>query len=124
MRPGDQPPFRWEGLARPETLNEVRHAIKIWGTHAGLGAELLASVILAGYEAMANAAEHAYRDAELGPVAITIAATDNTLTATITDHGHWRQPTVGGSAAAVCCSSKAWSTSSPSPAAARAPRSG
>jgi serine phosphatase RsbU (regulator of sigma subunit)/anti-sigma regulatory factor (Ser/Thr protein kinase) len=96
MRPGDQSPFHWEGLARPETLNEVRRAIKIWGTHAGLGTELLSSVMLAGYEAMANAAEHAYRDAELGPVAITIAATDSTLTATITDHGHWRQPTAGG----------------------------
>jgi hypothetical protein len=54
MRPGDQSRFHWEGLARPETLNEVRRAIKIWGTHAGLGTELLSSVMLAGYEAMAN----------------------------------------------------------------------
>ena len=32
MRPSDRPPFHWEGLARPETLTEVRRAIKIWGT--------------------------------------------------------------------------------------------
>ena len=96
MRPGDRPPFRWEGPARPEILNEVRRAIKIWGTHTGLGTELLSSVLLATYEAMANAAEHAYRDHELGSVAIAIDAADDTLTATVADRGRWRQPTTGG----------------------------
>ncbi|HJP72671.1 MAG TPA: SpoIIE family protein phosphatase [Pseudonocardiaceae bacterium] len=95
MRPNDQT-FRWEGLAHPESLGGVRRAIKVWGANAGLSRDLISSVMLATYEAMANAADHAYRHDELGPVIVTIARDADTVTASVSDQGTWRSPRQGG----------------------------
>lgn len=95
VRPIDQS-FRWEGLAHPESLGEVRKAVKVWGVNAGLPPDLVSSVMLATYEAMANAADHAYRHDEVGPVTVTIARDDDSVTASVSDQGTWRSPTQGG----------------------------
>jgi serine phosphatase RsbU (regulator of sigma subunit)/anti-sigma regulatory factor (Ser/Thr protein kinase) len=95
VRPIDRT-FRWEGLAHPESLGEVRRAIKVWGANAGLSPDLVSSVMLATYEAMANAADHAYRHDQLGPVTVTIARVTDTVTASVSDQGTWRSPRQGG----------------------------
>jgi anti-sigma regulatory factor (Ser/Thr protein kinase) len=49
-------------------------------------------IVLAGYEAMANSAEHAYLDGEAGPVEVRAEALPGRLTVTVTDYGSWRPP--------------------------------
>lgn len=63
--------------------------------HFALGDELFNDLLLAVYEALANAAEYAYVDAPLpGTVGLSAAyAPDSdTLMVTVTDHGSWRPP--------------------------------
>jgi anti-anti-sigma factor len=50
-------------------------------------------VMVAVGEACANAAEHAYRNAEPGPMSVTAEVdVDGVLTVTVRDHGTWRPP--------------------------------
>lgn len=48
-------------------------------------------MVLAVHEALANAAEFAYRrDRRAGTVDLEATVGDGTLTVTVVDHGHWR----------------------------------
>jgi serine/threonine-protein kinase RsbW len=52
----------------------------------------VADVVLASYEALANAAEHAYPS---GPGLVDLVAartTDGRVLVTVSDHGRWRPP--------------------------------
>ncbi|HEY9416394.1 MAG TPA: ATP-binding protein [Pseudonocardia sp.] len=50
-------------------------------------------IVLATYEALANATEHAYHDRTPGQVTLEADRTDNELTITVRDNGGWRIPT-------------------------------
>lgn len=79
-------------IGRPETLVEVRHRLERWAAKTGLPALVVADLVLSSYEALANAAEHAYPFGQ-GPVDLMAArTTDGRVLVTVRDHGQWRPP--------------------------------
>ncbi|MEX5717103.1 SpoIIE family protein phosphatase [Geodermatophilus maliterrae] len=86
-------PLQLDLLAVPASLPAVRRRLSAWLTALGMGEEDRVGVMVAVGEACANAAEHAYRDAEPGPVQVTAAVdVDGVLTVTVRDEGTWRPP--------------------------------
>lgn len=78
------------GQAGP--LVEVRHTLQRWAAHTGLSALGVADLVLASYEALANAVEHAYPSGG-GPVDLLAARTaDGRVLVAVRDHGRWRPP--------------------------------
>lgn len=79
-------------LSEPGQLVEVRHQLERWATKAGLRASTVSDLVLASYEALANAAEHAY--AARGGLVDLVAArtTDGRVLVIVSDHGRWRPP--------------------------------
>lgn len=75
-----------------DRLPELREALADWLGTLSLSEERREDVVLAGYEAMANSAEHAYRDGDAGPVDVRAEALNGRLTVTVTDYGAWRPP--------------------------------
>jgi serine/threonine-protein kinase RsbW len=76
------------GVVRDELAHWLNHDLQ-------LGRQLRADVTLAVYEAMINAAEHAYRDRKLVPTMSVHAECDtgtSTLAVEVRDHGQWRMP--------------------------------
>ncbi|WP_370965165.1 ATP-binding protein [Amycolatopsis sp. cg9] len=73
-------------------LPRLREALAEWLRALGLSEERQEDIVLAGYEAMANSAEHAYRDREAGPIDVRAEALGGRLTVTVTDYGSWRPP--------------------------------
>jgi serine/threonine-protein kinase RsbW len=79
-------------LGRPGQLVEVRHQLERWAAGTGLSAVVVADLVLASYEALANAAEHAY---PIGAGSVDLVAartTDGRVLVTVRDHGTWRRP--------------------------------
>jgi serine/threonine-protein kinase RsbW len=79
-------------LGQPGQLVEVRHHLQRWVAGTGLPALTMADVVLASYEALANAAEHAYPS---GPGSVDLVAartTDDRVLVTVRDYGRWRPP--------------------------------
>ncbi|WP_103347531.1 ATP-binding protein [Amycolatopsis sp. CA-128772] len=73
-------------------LPDLREALNRWLAALHLDVERREDIVLAGYEAMANAAEHAYPDGAAGPVEVRAEALPGRLTVTVTDYGTWRPP--------------------------------
>lgn len=75
-------------------LAGLRHALAEWATRAGLSDEDTEALVLASYEAMANAVEHAYRDQTQGLLDLRGAVDDEQerVVITVTDYGQWRPP--------------------------------
>lgn len=90
--PAPPAPFHQRGAAAADRLPELREALAAWVRTLGLGQDREEDVVLAGYEAMANSAEHAYRDRDAGVVDVRAEASDGRLTVTITDYGAWQAP--------------------------------
>jgi anti-sigma regulatory factor (Ser/Thr protein kinase) len=84
--------FHRRTVALADRLPELREALAEWVRALGLGVEREEDVVLAGYEAMANSAEHAYRDQEAGYVDVRAEALAGGLIVTVTDYGNWRAP--------------------------------
>ncbi|MFJ7219906.1 ATP-binding protein [Amycolatopsis sp. NPDC098790] len=78
--------------AEADRLPELREALADWLGTLSLSEERREDVVLAGYEAMANSAEHAYRNGDAGPVDVRAEALNGRLTVTVTDYGAWRAP--------------------------------
>jgi anti-sigma regulatory factor (Ser/Thr protein kinase) len=79
-------------LGGPGHLVEVRHQLEHWAANAGLRASTVADLVLAAYEALANAAEHAYPSRD-GPVDLVAArTTDGRVLVIVSDYGRWRPP--------------------------------
>lgn len=79
-------------VGQPGPLVEVRHNLQRWAAHTGLSAMLVADLVLASYEALANAVEHAYPSGG-GPVDLIAARTaDGRVLVAVRDHGRWRPP--------------------------------
>ena len=77
--------------ARPESLAEVRRALRRWLRAVHAGEEDVTLLTLAVGEATANAVEHAYSPT---PATYTLTADcdDGVVTIVITDAGRWRRP--------------------------------
>ncbi len=79
-------------IGTPGALVEVRHHLERWAANTGLAVSALADLVLSTYEALANAAEHAYPSGH-GPVDLVAArTTDGRVLVTVRDHGRWREP--------------------------------
>lgn len=76
--------------ATAERLIDLRRAVAQWVAGQGLSPERQEDVVLASYEAMANASEHAYRDGPAGPVDVHAARDGDAVTLTVTDYGTWK----------------------------------
>jgi serine/threonine-protein kinase RsbW len=88
----------WEQVAAdPSTAARVRTELGHWLRTRCADEERVDDIMLAVYEAFANAAEYAYLG-HTGPGTVDVLAaldTDaDTLTVTVTDRGHWRQPRI------------------------------
>ncbi|GHG08347.1 MULTISPECIES: ATP-binding protein [Amycolatopsis] len=84
--------FHRHTAAIAERLPDLREALARWLATQQLSLERREDIVLAGYEAMANSAEHAYPDGQPGPVDVWAEALPGRLTVTVTDYGTWRPP--------------------------------
>lgn len=86
-------PFVCTGIiGEPGSLVEVRHQLERWAASTGLPVMAVADLVLSSYEALANAAEHAY-PAGQGPVDLAaVRTTDGRVLVTVRDHGRWKPP--------------------------------
>ncbi len=79
--------------ANPHNARRLRVRFQKWLQTLGLPAALVDDLSLAVYEALANAAEHAYLVHHPNPVMHLQAQLDHDqLLITVTDHGCWRTP--------------------------------
>lgn len=84
--------------ADPTDIADVRDLVRRWLEGLHLAAERRHDVVLASYEALANAVEHAYA---AGDEAATVDFTavyqpvDRQLEITVVDHGRWRTERAG-----------------------------
>ncbi|WP_106177452.1 ATP-binding SpoIIE family protein phosphatase [Prauserella shujinwangii] len=77
--------------AEPESLAEIRAALRRWLPAVGASDDDLADLLVTVGEASANAIEHAYGPLG-GTVEIRLEADEREVHATITDRGNWRHP--------------------------------
>jgi anti-sigma regulatory factor (Ser/Thr protein kinase) len=82
----------FHGELTVEDLVKVRRQLVAWAHRAGLSEDTADAFILSGYEALANAVEHAYREEGHGPVEVYAMRLDRFVALTVTDHGRWRPP--------------------------------
>jgi anti-anti-sigma factor len=86
-------PLRLEVTAHPAALPGIRRQLGTWLAGVGMGEQDRVGVMVAVGEACANAAEHAYRGIQPGPIAVTADVdVDGVLTVTVRDEGSWRPP--------------------------------
>jgi anti-anti-sigma factor len=86
-------PLRVELPAVPPSLPVVRRRLSAWLTGLGMGEQDRVGVMVAVGEACANAAEHAYRGQESGPMRVRAEVdVDGVLTVSVGDDGAWRPP--------------------------------
>jgi len=83
--------LRYRGDASIEQMSTLRHDLVGWSTRAGLAHDQIEAIALAGYEALANAAEHAYPQGG-GVIELHASIGGEGLTVTVTDEGRWREP--------------------------------
>lgn len=87
--PGGIAHLRRSGVrASASSLPLLRDELTEWARVVGLGEEVAESLALAGYEAMANAVEHAY-GGTAGPLDVEAVRLVEHVEVTITDHGTW-----------------------------------
>jgi anti-anti-sigma factor len=86
-------PLQLDLVATPAVLPGVRRRLNSWLTALGMGEQDRVGVMVAVGEACANAAEHAYRGSEPGPMSVRARVdVDGVLTVTVRDEGTWRPP--------------------------------
>jgi anti-anti-sigma factor len=92
-RTGALEPLQVDLPAVPSSLPLVRRRLGGWLAGLGMGEQDRVGVMVAAGEACANAAEHAYRGTDAGPVHVRAAVdVDGMLTVTVKDEGAWRPP--------------------------------
>ena len=79
---------RSEVVVSAGSLPVLRDELTEWARVAGLHEEATESLALAGYEAMANAVEHAY-GGMAGPLDVEAVRHVDRVQVTIADHGTW-----------------------------------
>ncbi|MDQ3153464.1 MAG: ATP-binding protein [Actinomycetota bacterium] len=89
----EHPVLHITAVADPAALVAVRHRLAEWARGAGLDEEQVAAVVLAGYECLANVADHAYAGKGTGTAVLqAVRARDGAVHVVVTDHGRWRTP--------------------------------
>jgi anti-sigma regulatory factor (Ser/Thr protein kinase) len=84
--------MRCEGISADAMhLVGVRRGVEEWALKAGLSRETVTDVVAASYEAMANAAEHAYRERS-GTIDLLATCYENDVEIIVRDQGDWRPP--------------------------------
>lgn len=73
-------------------LADVRSRLRKWAIEVGMRSEDVDDLELATYEALANAAEHAYPSGRPRVDLESVATADGGVLVTVRDHGHWRPP--------------------------------
>src|SRR3954451_9479263 len=90
-RPAERVVGTWPAV--PESVSAARRAVVDFACRHGATPAALAAIELAVSEAMTNAVQHAYPDAdELGPVTITGGTCDAMLVIEVTDRGAGMRP--------------------------------
>lgn len=91
-RPAEDLHFRVPAVAG--RLAALRHALAQWAARVGLSDEDSEALVLASYEAMANAVEHAYRDQTQGMLDLRgeVDEAQGRVVITVTDYGRWQPP--------------------------------
>ncbi len=88
------PPLDITTSATVHNATELRRTFRRW-VKALVGDNDADDLTLAVYEALANAAEHAFTaQPDPGSMRLRATATDGQITVMITDNGTWRAPTV------------------------------
>lgn len=89
----EYPVLHVTAVAAPAALVDVRHRLARWAHGAGLDHEQVAAVVLAGYECLANVADHAYVGRRPGTAVLhAVRATDGAVHVAVADRGRWRTP--------------------------------
>ncbi|WP_409181558.1 ATP-binding protein [Amycolatopsis sp. VS8301801F10] len=78
-------------VAEPESLRTLRHRLLAWARESGIPDDRAHDIVLAGYEALANVADHAY-PGEPGLVDLDAVCRSDSVEVVIADHGEWRPP--------------------------------
>jgi anti-anti-sigma factor len=88
------PPLRLDLSAEPVQLAQVRRAVRRWTAEASLPPDAIEDLLLTLGEATGNAAEHAYRDADVpGRVVVELHLDDDGgVDVSVADTGSWRPP--------------------------------
>jgi serine/threonine-protein kinase RsbW len=73
-------------------LADVRSRLRKWAIAVGMRSEDADDLELASYEALANAAEHAYPAGRPRVDLKAVATFGGGVLVTVRDHGHWRPP--------------------------------
>jgi anti-sigma regulatory factor (Ser/Thr protein kinase) len=86
--------------ADPAALRPLRSTLTRWLRVGGVPDGVAEDVVLAVHEAAANAVEHAYSEAPIDGVSVSVMrAPDGAIVSEIRDRGHWRaspsEPTRG-----------------------------
>jgi len=86
-------PLQLDLLAVPASLPGIRRRLGAWLGELGMSENDRVGVMAAVGEACANAAEHAYRGSEPGPMSVRAHVDpDGVLTVSVHDDGTWRPP--------------------------------
>ncbi|SDE99524.1 anti-anti-sigma factor [Blastococcus aurantiacus] len=86
-------PFQLDLSAVPASLPGIRRRLGAWLGGLGMSENDRVGVMAAVGEACANAAEHAYRGSEPGPMSVRARVDpDGVLTVSVHDDGTWRPP--------------------------------
>ncbi|WP_018681901.1 ATP-binding protein [Actinokineospora enzanensis] len=93
----DEASLRVEVAANPEDMAVIRSALRTWLTTHGASDTRTDEILVGIGEAVANSVEHAYRDGSPGRVSVAARSGANSVTITVTDQGHWREPRSPGS---------------------------
>jgi len=93
-RSSDPPSTRFDrqGPASAQEATRLRHQLVSWLRDLGTPAQLVDSIGLAAYEAMANVVTHAYPPGTAGRLELRAEFDRDTITVTVTDHGRWKKP--------------------------------
>ncbi|MFE3174948.1 ATP-binding protein [Amycolatopsis sp. NPDC059090] len=78
-------------VAEPGALRALRHRLLAWALESGIPDDRAHDIVLAGYEALANVADHAY-PGEPGLVDLDAVCRPGSVEVVIADHGEWRPP--------------------------------
>jgi anti-sigma regulatory factor (Ser/Thr protein kinase) len=73
-------------------LAAVRKSLSGWAEELGMNREQRSDLVLAAYEALANAAEHAYVGRTDGVIDLLARSEQGVITIIVTDYGAWRPP--------------------------------
>jgi serine/threonine-protein kinase RsbW len=82
--------FDQRGPASVEEATRLRHRLVNWLRDLGTSADVVDTIGLAAYEAMANVVTHAYPPGTAGRMELSAGLDQDTITVTVTDHGRWK----------------------------------